>query len=268
MEMRRTQKTSTRALFSGYTENMAPRNDVINGGGGLLFFPPPSFSNSYPPMASQFKNPSFHNYQKLMNQQQPPLLPLPISSRPNNNFVSSRSRGLSSPPNTRKANGATRDQSLTPKKVKKPKQKQQPPNKREEEPKQESKSTESSIMVSVSPLGPDPNDLPKLGKFSDSVFTFSPPPSSLPLPKFSLRRKLSCNAEAAAFVLAFTLDLPQPSNYFSRDLEETMKAFMVPIITAKPGSLYKNFVSLQHKQESWIHRLGVIGTLSQAIFHR
>ncbi|KAJ1387628.1 Proline-rich nuclear receptor coactivator motif [Sesbania bispinosa] len=65
--------------------------------------------------------------------------------------------------------------------------------------------------------GPDPKDLPKhlpvvltskvvlpgtVGNmedmFSGSVFNLAPPPSSLPLPKFSLRSKLSCNAEAAA----------------------------------------------------------------------
>ena len=68
------------------------------------------------------------------------------------------------------------------------------------------------MAASTNRLGPDPKDLPKeavsriltsgniviedLEKFSGSVFTLSPPPSSLPLPKFSLRPKLSCNAEA------------------------------------------------------------------------
>ncbi|KAF5740883.1 hypothetical protein HS088_TW11G00963 [Tripterygium wilfordii] len=183
--MRGTQNTSSSAFISKHAE------DVINGDGGLLFCPPPSLSYSYPPSTS-FNNQSFHNYQKLMNQQQPPLLPMPISSRPNNNFVSSRGRSFSCPPNTRKTNKATRDHSLTPKKSKQ----QPPPNKREQ--KQDSKSDdESGVMVSVSPLGPDTNDLPKSEKFSGSVFTLSPPPSSLPLPKFSLRSKLSCNAEAA-----------------------------------------------------------------------
>lgn len=47
-------------------------------------------------------------------------------------------------------------------------------------------------------LGPDPNELPRFEKFSGSVvITLSPPPSSLPLPTFSLRPKLSCIAEAA-----------------------------------------------------------------------
>ncbi|XP_038717191.1 uncharacterized protein LOC120010464 [Tripterygium wilfordii] len=191
--MRRSQRTSTRGFISRHSENTAPRNDVINGGGGLLFRPPPpSLSYSYPPSTPPFNNQSLYNYQKLMNQQQPPLLSLPISSL---------SRGLSCPPNTRKANRAPRDQSLTPKKAKQP-----PQNIREKEPKQDSKSTKSSIMGSVSPLGPDPNDLPKLEKLSGSVFTFSPPPSSLPLPKFSLRPKLSCKAEAAAGIDAGATD--------------------------------------------------------------
>jgi hypothetical protein len=34
-------------------------------------------------------------------------------------------------------------------------------------------------------------------KFSGSAFALSPHPSSLPLPKFSMRPKLSCSAEAA-----------------------------------------------------------------------
>ncbi|KAL4559618.1 hypothetical protein LXL04_031761 [Taraxacum kok-saghyz] len=49
--------------------------------------------------------------------------------------------------------------------------------------------------------GPDPKDLPKnaISRFSGSVvFTPSPPPSSLPLPTFFLRPKLSYNAEVAA----------------------------------------------------------------------
>ncbi|KAK7310975.1 hypothetical protein RJT34_08800 [Clitoria ternatea] len=56
--------------------------------------------------------------------------------------------------------------------------------------------------------GPDPKHLPKhvpvgltskvvVQEKEDMVFNLAPPPSSLPLPKFSLRPKLSCNAEAA-----------------------------------------------------------------------
>ncbi|TYJ49169.1 hypothetical protein E1A91_A01G115200v1 [Gossypium mustelinum] len=68
-------------------------------------------------------------------------------------------------------------------------------------------------MAPANPLGSDPNDLPialpssyiaagddakkDLDEFSGSIFPPSPPPSSLPLPKFSLKSKLSCNPEAA-----------------------------------------------------------------------
>ncbi|MBA0823273.1 hypothetical protein Goarm_020013 [Gossypium armourianum] len=68
-------------------------------------------------------------------------------------------------------------------------------------------------MAPANPLGSDPNDLPialpssyiaagddakkDLDEFLGSIFPLSPPPSSLPLPKFSLKSKLSCNPEAA-----------------------------------------------------------------------
>lgn len=78
-------------------------------------------------------------------------------------------------------------------------------------------------------LGPDPLDLPKdviprvfsssinktssdivcvnVDKFSGSVvFTPSPPPSSLPLPTFSIRSKLGCKAEAVSGVDAGATD--------------------------------------------------------------
>ncbi|MCD7457260.1 hypothetical protein HAX54_034649 [Datura stramonium] len=52
------------------------------------------------------------------------------------------------------------------------------------------------------------NSLKESDKFSSSVVftTVSPPPSSLPLPTFSLRPKLSCNAEASAGVDAGATD--------------------------------------------------------------
>ena len=62
-------------------------------------------------------------------------------------------------------------------------------------------------ILSDNRWGPDPKDLPKvvLGMgnnhhdvVSGAVFNLAPPPSSLPLPKFSLRSKLGCNAETAA----------------------------------------------------------------------
>ncbi|KAG6644650.1 hypothetical protein CIPAW_08G067400 [Carya illinoinensis] len=193
----RTARKNYRAFISKSSENLAPAN-IIHG--GLLHhqYPPPkpSLSSSYPPASQQ------------QQQQQPPLLPLPVPIT--HHSLPSRTRGFSSPPPTRKPN-KRRDQSLTPKKPK--------PTKREDPIKHDLATTrqaisESLIIASTKRLGPEPNDLPKdvsrvLGKslstvaieeleeFSGTVFSLAPPPSSLPLPKFSLRPKLCCNVEAA-----------------------------------------------------------------------
>lgn len=188
------------------SENLAPILNLQQDA-GLLQHPPPfhhPLSYSYPPFSFQ--------------RQQPPLLPLPVSAtiKPNNTTNTTqtpRARGLSCPPTNRKANNKnirTRDSSLTPKKSKTIHKKEQ----------------------SLKPLGPEPKDVPKsvpkiltslsgdinaisvrstdefssfddltdqVDEFSGCVAfsTISPPPSSLPLPTFSLRPKLSCNAEAA-----------------------------------------------------------------------
>lgn len=184
--------------------------------GGLLHHP--SLSFSYPSSAPLFNQ----SYLQQQQQQQPPLLPLPNPIT--HQSLPSRTRGLSSPP-TRKPT-KPRGQSLTPKKSK--------PTKRED-PKQDLKTTTHAlsqclIIASTKRLGPDPNDLPKdvsrvlssapgggksfgkvvdaeeFEKFSGSVFSLAPPPSSLPLPKFSLRPKLSCNVEASAGIDAGATD--------------------------------------------------------------
>ncbi|CAL5383440.1 unnamed protein product [Camellia sinensis] len=113
---------------------------------------------------------------------QPPLLPLPIP-KPNINPLS---RGLSCPW----------------KKIKNRKKSKTPVN---SDSKPDLKSTECVLIGTTNPLGPDPKDVSRVlslsaEKFSDlsEVFSLSPPPSSLPLPTFSLRPKLSCsNPEAA-----------------------------------------------------------------------
>jgi hypothetical protein len=131
---------------------------------------------------------NFATYAGLLNlpqQQQPPLLPLPhVSATLHHKPLLSRSLN-------------TQSLSLTPKKTK--------PKKREE-----TKKKSGTILVSDflmdNPWGPDPKDLPKnlplvignMDVFSESVFNLAPPPSSLPLPKFFMRSKLSCNTEAAA----------------------------------------------------------------------
>ncbi|XP_027354592.1 uncharacterized protein LOC113864733 [Abrus precatorius] len=148
-----------------------------------------SFSHPYPLSASVFN-------------QQPPLLPLPhVSPIQHHQHQPLLRQGLSLPPPSRK--NRTKDMSLTPKKSK--------PTKREEV-KKRSGTQSILIVASDNRWGPDPKDLPRHlltskvvpGKgnnveemVSGWVFNLSPPPSSLPLPKFSIRSKLSCNAEAA-----------------------------------------------------------------------
>lgn len=126
-------------------------------------------------------------------QNQPPLLPLPISKPHQNN---------------RRKNNISNQQSLSVRKS--------------------SVSTwgrerfKNQSVSSNNRLGPDPMDVPKflfssssgvkkndeVAKFSGSVVStvLSPPPSSLPLPTFSLRPKLCCNAEAAAGIDAGATD--------------------------------------------------------------
>ncbi|MCH87878.1 hypothetical protein A2U01_0008759 [Trifolium medium] len=139
----------------------------------------------------------FATYAGLLNlpqqQQQPPLLPLPhVSATLHHKPLLSRSLN-------------TQSLSLTPKKTK--------PKKREETKKKSGTISVSDFLMD-NPWGPDPKDLPKnlpvvignMDVFSESVFNLAPPPSSLPLPKFFLRSKLSCNTEAAAAAGSFVDD--------------------------------------------------------------
>lgn len=166
---------------------------------------PPFLSHSYPPFS-------------LQQEPQPPLLPLPAA----NHQRRAATRGISSPPNNRKIHNSDRtfDSSLTPKKAKSSNYR------RKENDISSTKKCSDSASVSPNPsLGPAPIHLPQNGakvspfiilsnknnsirsqkqtvdqcdKFSGSVtFAISPPPSSLPLPTFSLRPKLSCMVEAA-----------------------------------------------------------------------
>ncbi|KAL8514760.1 hypothetical protein ACS0TY_013733 [Phlomoides rotata] len=110
-----------------------------------------------PPFLSQ----SYHPYS------QPPLLPLPATSL-------RRSATMYPPVNGNR----TRDSSssLTPKKSKK-----------------YAKREEKKSSITNHPLAPDPKELPADMFSGSAAFTISPPPSSLPLPTFSLRpRLISC----------------------------------------------------------------------------
>lgn len=159
---------------------------------GLLQPPPPPFlSQSYPPYT-------------LQQSPQPPLLPLPTAA-PRRTLSA---RGLSCPPANQKTNNPTktRDPSLTPKKSKSPKkvEKNSPKNSTSGIVASDVRKFKngSSLSSSGSVVGGDQIDI-----FSGSVvFTISPPPSSLPLPTFSLRPKLGCKAEAAAGIDAGATD--------------------------------------------------------------
>lgn len=145
-----------------------------------------------------------HRYRQ---NQQPPLLPLPITSLQQPLISGSLSQGFSCPPPPTRRN-RMRDVPLTPKRSKQARRQEV---KRDLKP--ASRSISKLLLVHSSiRLGPDPVDIPKhipvvltkasgegkLETFSGSVFDLSPPPSSLPLPKFTLRPKLGCNAEAAS----------------------------------------------------------------------
>ncbi|PKI45644.1 increased rDNA silencing protein 4 [Punica granatum] len=139
---------------------------------------------------------SFHG--GLLNpQKQPPLLPLPVTPKAH---VSSYPPPGSAKP---KPQRLARHHSLNPSK---------PLIRRQGSAVIISRGSE--LMPAARPLGPEPYELPKNisvsmvpnpsaplqlpepGRFSGSVFELAPPPSSLPLPRFSLRPKLRCNAEA------------------------------------------------------------------------
>ncbi|KAE8057272.1 hypothetical protein FH972_013976 [Carpinus fangiana] len=192
----KTPRKSARAFISKPFENLSPTN--IHGGLLLHHHPPPPLSGSI-----------FFSHPSQQHHQQPPLLPLPTPI----------AHQYSLPSRTRKPNNKRREQSLTPKKSKPTKR--EDPNKQDLAPSTRRAVSECVIVASTKRLGPDPNDLPKdvsrvfsstaavdksfgkvvaieeLEMFSGTVFSLAPPPSSLPLPKFSLRPKLRCNAEAA-----------------------------------------------------------------------
>lgn len=141
-------------------------------------------SNYYNYISNPSQN--FDTYAGLLNlpqQKQPPLLPLPHVSSILHHNKPLLPRNL----NTHQS------LSLTPKKSK--------PKKREETKKRSGTQSTTDFLMD-NPWGPDPKNLPvvigigNMDVFSESVFNLAPPPSSLPLPKFSLRSKLSCNTEA------------------------------------------------------------------------
>lgn len=175
----------------------------------ILQAPPPFLSHSCPPFS-------------LQPSAQPPLLPLP-AAHPRG---TASTRGLSCPPTNRKTgnNNRTRDSPLTPKRP------NSSSNPRKENKISTPKPSDCVIISSTAPLGHFPKTVAKAlplvspgnvipddyknvetnisDKFSGSVvFAISPPPSSLPLPRFSLRSKLCCKIEVAGIDTGATDDL-------------------------------------------------------------
>lgn len=229
-----------------FTVKPSPTSTVqrVGGGGHVPLFtrpPPPSRSLSFsgPPPSSPpppISNPlGFNNAPPHLHQGQPPLLPLP---KPYSSL------SLPPPNSNMRTNKPKSSPSLTPKKSSPKHPKRQDPNNKRKDSKNQGKSPSTprsanpsaddgvAIIGSTCSMGPDPDKLPRdvfvskgslrgdvgfrslvlgdLEQFSGSLmYAISPPPSSLPLPKFSLLRpkQLSCNAEAAGVDPGATDDL-------------------------------------------------------------
>ncbi|KAH6832858.1 hypothetical protein C2S53_014369 [Perilla frutescens var. hirtella] len=152
---------------------------------GLLQPPPPPFlSQSYPPYS-------------LQQSPQPPLLPLPTATP-------RRSAALSANKKTGNRPNRSRDpSSLTSKKSKSPKKEEKNSPKKSVAPPPPSMRSGSFSLAAEA----DQNQIEYLFSGSAAFTTISPPPSSLPLPTFSLRPKMrGCKAEAAAAVDAGATD--------------------------------------------------------------
>ncbi|GAB4852549.1 hypothetical protein Ancab_016762 [Ancistrocladus abbreviatus] len=198
------------------TENFittASTAGLIHGGGMFLNHPPFSVSSSLPPPASLSQ--LLHPHGHLL---QPPLLPLPVSRT----FHALPTRGSkSSPyghplcPTNRKSPSSkiNKPREQTSKKQSPLKQKPGPVQKvdnlgrKQEHPEAAAARRDAFEVISGNgltmgsmkrfELGDPDVKVDEMDMFSGMVFSLSPPPSSLPLPKFSLRPKVvSCTIEA------------------------------------------------------------------------
>ncbi|XP_039065650.1 uncharacterized protein LOC120211096 [Hibiscus syriacus] len=175
-------------FISKQNENLFHNTSIIHGGGGgggggMMFAPPPSLSFSYNPSAPVLNPLFYQNYQ-----QQPPFLPLPVPNKPLHTSLPCRTRSLSSSlSNVKNKNQdpkRSKSKQLTGKSIEEPKKLQPKPT--------VATKTQAVNKPFATASAED------LDRLSSSIFTLSPPPSSLPLPSFWLRPKLSCNAEAAS----------------------------------------------------------------------
>uniref|UniRef100_A0A7C9DU10 Uncharacterized protein n=3 Tax=Opuntia streptacantha TaxID=393608 RepID=A0A7C9DU10_OPUST len=122
-----------------------------------------------------------HHHHKHTHQNQPPLLPLPVSKpifRSLPPHIIRNSRQPPSPLPNRKQTNKTKPKNPNLKRVTT----------------SEPAATKAELPSCEDGLADEPEKHPK------DVFSLSPPPSSLPLPKFSMRQpaKLSCTVQAAA----------------------------------------------------------------------
>ncbi|GMH23796.1 hypothetical protein Nepgr_025639 [Nepenthes gracilis] len=189
------------------TDTFMPLETIIHG--GLFLNPPISLSSSLPPF------PNLYPFQQ--QRLQPPLLPLPASRTFHSLPPSTQGRsGHSLSPTIRKHCNKRKEQ-VTPPKKSPPSKQSNGTSRKNSNPKQDLEEaairkasevvSESFVDGSTKRWGPDPENLPRMTlgdcnkedemkKLSGLVFSLSPPPSSLPLPKFSIRPKISCTVQA------------------------------------------------------------------------
>ncbi|GMH03282.1 hypothetical protein Nepgr_005121 [Nepenthes gracilis] len=200
------EKSRTRRFTSSsaHTENFVHTPAELIHGKGVLLNPPISLSSSFPQSL-----PILHPFRQQQRPLQTPLFLLPASrtfhSLP---FTRGRSSHSLSPTNrnqTPKKSKACSSKQLNSNSVRK-----MNPNPNPKMEPETPKSILESCLTAASTqrVGTDPGYLSKalfvdcneedeVEKFSGLVLGLSPPPSSLPLPQFPLRRRLSCTVEAA-----------------------------------------------------------------------
>lgn len=159
----------------------------VGGGAGFLGPCPPPYSCP-PPLAVYSSLPPSH----LLQQSQPPLLPIPLS----------KSSSLPSPSQTRRTVGAATARSVN-KDSKKTKSHSAKAQKDSQfggaRPQKEPAAMTTPVNVPKPAASHFKGELPQEeGDPAGDVFSLSPPPSSLPMPRFSLRARASAEAFGGA----------------------------------------------------------------------
>lgn len=209
-----------------------PQYQYHGGRGGGIFLNPPISLATSPSLPPIRQGSHLHN-----NNQQPPLLPLPVQYFQSPIPPPKRTQSLS--PTKSNKIAAKVDENGTTASPKKPSStKPQPKNNSNYKSMMDSspskttrlaKTRTDDSLIDLNPSGPEPESLPKdvskvllpavgdggggrrggvgtkmvsfsSGGGGSSIFSLAPPPSSLPLPKFSILRPkvMSCNAQAGS----------------------------------------------------------------------